>query len=99
MPNIHTKQPFDPQEKHDLTAFEPTDTLPGSAARLRVIAQRIEDGYPSEHPNDRRNDGVTGGPTRPDAYGYRVKSDLLPAALRKVSSRNHWRKSYGESHD
>ncbi len=44
---------FEPQEQRD-TGFERTGALPGTDEKLDVLADRLSQGLPLWHPNDRR---------------------------------------------
>lgn len=44
---------FEPEYKDDAT-FEQTTALPGTGAKLEVLAKRLRQGYPLWHPADRR---------------------------------------------
>ena len=43
---------FEPPEVES-SQFESTDAMPGTRAKLEVLAQRAESGLPLWHPNDR----------------------------------------------
>ena len=45
---------FEPDDKDDET-FERTKALPGTDAKLQVMAERLSQGYPLWHPEDRRS--------------------------------------------
>ena len=36
------------------TSFEPTEALPGSNEKLRILSERVRRGLPLWHPEDRR---------------------------------------------
>ena len=43
---------FEPEEKRD-EDFDQTQALPGSQEKLDVLAERLEQGHPLWHPEDR----------------------------------------------
>ncbi len=45
---------FEPPEV-DPTQFDSTDAMPGTEAKLQVLAERVAAGLPLWHPNDRRD--------------------------------------------
>jgi hypothetical protein len=44
---------FEPQG-HEQDDYEPTASLPGSGEKLAILSERVKDGFPLWHPQDRR---------------------------------------------
>jgi hypothetical protein len=44
---------FEPAASEN-AAYQPTRAMPGSFEKLAILAQRVEQGLPLWHPNDRR---------------------------------------------
>lgn len=46
---------YEPDNMEDDETFEQTKALPGTDEKLRVMADRLSQGYPLWHPEDRRS--------------------------------------------
>jgi len=62
---------YEPPEV-DPSQFESTDAMPGTKAKLEVLAERVAAGLPLWHPNDRR-----------DLSEHRVGVQLRPASTER----------------
>lgn len=45
---------FEPEDK-DTSTYQSTGALPGTGAKLDILAQRVQSGLPLWHPKDRRS--------------------------------------------